>query len=65
MQQAFRPVFQFLNMIPVNKPEVLVAQAQNKFDSNGTLIDEPTKEIVRQQMLALKNLTLQLRAISD
>lgn len=65
MQQAFRPIFQGLNMFPVNKPEVLVAQVQHKFDSNGTLIDEPTKEIVRQQMLALKNLTLQLRAIGD
>jgi len=61
MQQAFRPVFQYMNMLPVNKPEVLVAQAQTKFDSNLQLIDDPTKNIVRQQLEALKKLTLQLR----
>ncbi len=61
MQQAFRPVFQYLNMIPVNKPEVLVAQVQTKFDSNLQLIDEQTKSIVRQQLEALKNLTLRFK----
>lgn len=61
MQQAFRPIFQYLNMFPVNKPEVLVAQAELKFDSNLQLSDEQTKNIVRQQLEALKKLTIQLK----
>jgi len=62
MQQAFRPVFQYLNMQPVNKPEVLVAQAGQKFDSNGRLTDEPTRQIIAQQLQALKELTLWLKS---
>jgi chromate reductase len=61
MQQAFRPVFQYLNMQPVNKPEVLVAQAQQKFDANGRLTDETTRRLIAQQLQALKTLTLQLK----
>lgn len=60
MQLAFHPVFQFLNMKAVHKPEVLVAQAANKFDSNGKLIDEKTIDLVRQKLEALKKLVLQL-----
>jgi chromate reductase, NAD(P)H dehydrogenase (quinone) len=65
MQQAFRPVFQFLNMVPINKPEVLVAQAQNKFDVDGKLVDEETQSIIRQQLIALKQLVLQVRTQLD
>jgi len=62
MQQAFRPVFQYLNMQPVNKPEVLVAQAPKKFDANGRLTDEPTRQLIAQQLQALKELTLRLKS---
>lgn len=61
MQIAFRPVFQSLNMFPVNKPEVYVTQASTKFDEKGNIIDEKTVTIVRQQLQALKDLTLQLK----
>ncbi len=57
MQQAFHPVFQFLNMQPVYKPEVLIAQAKDKFDVEGNLKDEKAKEIIRKKLLALKDLT--------
>src|SRR5258705_1052842 len=40
MQTAFLPVFTFLNMKPVLKPEVSVAQAKNKFDAKGKLTDD-------------------------
>lgn len=56
MQLAFRPIFQFLNMTPVNKPEVLLAQAAGKFDAGGKLSDETTISLVRQQLLELKRL---------
>ena len=61
MQQSIRPVFQSMNMFPVNQPEVYISQANTKFDANGVLIDEKTKEIVRQHLGALKNLVLQFR----
>lgn len=62
MQQAFRPVFQYLNMQPVNKPEVLVAEAPKKFDAQGRLTDEPTRRLIAQQLQALKVLTLRLKS---
>jgi chromate reductase len=50
MQTAFLPVFTFLNMNPVLQPEVLVAQAQNKFDAEGNLIDERTIGIIKKKI---------------
>ncbi len=50
MQTAFLPVFTFLNMNPVLQPEVLVAQAQNKFDAAGNLTDEAAKGIIKKKI---------------
>ena len=50
MQTAFLPVFTFLNMNPVLQPEVLVAQAQNKFDESGNLNDEMTIGLIKQKV---------------
>ena len=35
MQMAFHAVFLYLDMKPVYKPEVLIAQADKKFDKTG------------------------------
>jgi len=56
MQMAFHNVFLFLDMKPVYKPEVLVAQAEKKFDKDGNLIDETAKKLVRQKLEALKEM---------
>ena len=56
MQMAFHNVFLFLDMRPVYKPEVLVAQAEKKFDKDGNLIDEIAKKVVKQKLEALKEL---------
>jgi chromate reductase len=56
MQTAFHDVFLYLDMKPVYKPEVLVAQAGKKFDKDGNLADETTKKLVRQKLQALKDL---------
>src|SRR6187399_2244541 len=56
MQVAFHNVFLFLDMKPVYKPEVLVAQAEKKFDKNGNLIDEVTKKLLKQKLEALKEM---------
>jgi len=46
-QYHLRQVFVFLDMHPINKPEVLVTFANQKFDQNGTLTDEKTKELTK------------------
>lgn len=61
MQLAFKQVFQFLNMKETGKPEVLVAQAAAKFDGQGRLTDEKTRDLVSRQLTALRDLTLQLQ----
>lgn len=54
MQLAFHAVFLFLDMKPVYKPEVLIAQADKKFDKDGNLTDEMAQKILKQKLEALK-----------
>lgn len=56
MQTAFLPVFLFMNMKPVLKPEVLVNQASKKFDASGKLTDETSIDLIRKKLAALKEL---------
>lgn len=58
MQIAFHAVFLFLDMKPVYKPEVLLAQAEKKFDIQGNLTDETTKNLLKQKLEALKEMIL-------
>src|SRR5215510_3204031 len=37
----------FLDMHPLNKPEVLIFQAQNKFDAAGELTDDTARGLIR------------------
>jgi chromate reductase, NAD(P)H dehydrogenase (quinone) len=50
----------FLNMLPINKPEVLIAQAQNKFDAEGRLTDQTTRDLLAQLLVALRDWTRRL-----
>lgn len=59
-QYHLRQCFVFLDMFPVNKPEVLIAQAQNKFDAAGKLTDQQTRDIIAQHLVALRDWTLRL-----
>jgi chromate reductase len=43
----------FLDMHPLNKPEVLIGQAQTKFDADGNLTDEAAKGFIRDLMANL------------
>lgn len=61
MQTAFLPVFVFLEMRPVLKPEVLIAQAKDKFDAEGNLTDQIAIDLVKKKLNALKDLVLQLK----
>jgi chromate reductase len=60
-QHHLRQSFVFLNMHPLNKPEVMIANAAEKFDANGNLIDEKARELIRQLLQALVAWTRQLQ----
>jgi chromate reductase len=60
-QYHLRQVCVFLNMMPVNKPEVFIAQAQTKFDAAGKLTDQATRDIIGQLLVALRDWTRRLR----
>ena len=47
-QYHLRQVFVFLNMFAVNRPEVMVANAAERFDQQGILKDETAKKLIGQ-----------------
>ena len=61
-QYHLRQMLIFLNAMPLNRPEVMIGQAQNKFDADGNLTDEPTREFVRKLLVALRDWTERLKA---
>ncbi|HEY2720141.1 MAG TPA: NAD(P)H-dependent oxidoreductase [Chitinophagaceae bacterium] len=61
MQTAFLPVFTYLNMKPVFKPEILVAKAAEKFDEKGRLNDDLSKDLIAKKLQALRDLILMER----
>ncbi len=60
-QHHLRQTCVFLNMIPLNKPEVMIPQAQNKFDAQGRLTDETTRKFIADLMTALAAWTKKLK----
>ena len=61
-QYQLRQMLVFLNAHPINKPEVMIGQAAQKFDENLNLKDEPTREFVRQLLVSLAAWTRRLKA---
>ena len=47
------PIFVYLNMFPLNQPEVLIANATKKFDEEGILKDAATLERTNELLAAL------------
>jgi chromate reductase, NAD(P)H dehydrogenase (quinone) len=47
-QYHLRQMFVFLNMFPVNQPEVMIGNAARVFDHDGNLTDETSKKLIRQ-----------------
>jgi chromate reductase len=60
-QAHLRQVFLFNDMPALGQPQVMVARAQEKFDEQGRLIDESTREHVRKLLEALAAWTIRLR----
>jgi chromate reductase len=60
-QYHLRQASIFLNMHALNRPEVIVAKAQDKFDSEGNFTDEAGKDLITKQMAALVEWTKRLQ----
>jgi chromate reductase, NAD(P)H dehydrogenase (quinone) len=60
-QYHLRQTCVFLNMLPLNKPEVFVPAAQTKFDPSGRLTDETVRVRVRELLEALAAWTRRLQ----
>jgi len=60
-QYHLRQCFVFLNMYPLNKPEVMIANAADRFDDNGNLTDDDTREHIEKLVQALTQWTRQLQ----
>jgi chromate reductase len=52
-QYDLRRSFVFLNMFPLNQPEMMVPFAQDKVDVNGRLTDEKTRKKIRELLESL------------
>lgn len=62
-QYHLRQVAVFLDLIVMNKPEVFVRSSAERF-VDGTLVDEPTRKIVKEHMEALAAWTKRLAPVT-
>ena len=60
-QYHLRQTFVFLNGMLLNKPEVMIGQAGGRFDAEGRLTDEATRDFLKSLLVALKDWTERLR----
>lgn len=61
-QYHLRQTFVFLNMHPINKPEVIMAFAGEKIDEKGRVTDIVTREKIRELLEKLCAWTRQLKS---
>ena len=52
-QYDLRKMMVFLNMFPINRPEVMIGKAAEKFDAAGNLTDDTTRDFIRQMLESL------------
>lgn len=62
MQYHLRQIMVFLNMHPLNKPEIMIGAAHEKFDAQGKLTDDTTREFITKALEALVAWTRKLNA---
>jgi chromate reductase len=60
-QYHLRQMFVFLNMYAVNQPEVMIANASQKFDNEGNLSDDIAANLIRQLLTNLRDWTRKLK----
>lgn len=60
-QMHLRQICLGTDMLPLNRPEILIFRAHERFDASGTLTDEPTRALIRTQLEALAEWTRTLQ----
>jgi chromate reductase, NAD(P)H dehydrogenase (quinone) len=60
-QYHLRQSFIFLNMQPINNPEVMLSDAIHNVDANGKVTNEQTRQLIRQLLEALVVWTIKLK----
>ena len=61
-QHHLRQSFVWLNMYPMNLPEVMVPLAQDKIDANGRVTDAKTRERIKELLESLVTWTRKLKS---
>jgi chromate reductase len=59
-QYHLRQCFVFLEMYPVNQPEVMISKAAERFDEQGNLKDATTRELIQKLLAELVSWTQRL-----
>jgi chromate reductase, NAD(P)H dehydrogenase (quinone) len=60
-QLSLRQVFVYLDMHPVNKPQVAITNAKTRLDASGEFTDPAIRDSVKQLLVALEAWTRRLR----
>jgi len=60
-QYHLRQSFIFLNGMVLNRPEIMIASAHEKFDADGKLTDEKTRDFIQQMLMSLAAWTNSLK----
>jgi chromate reductase, NAD(P)H dehydrogenase (quinone) len=63
-QYHLRQMFVFLNMYALNRPEVMIPNAADKFDSQGNLTDKFTEDMIRKLVAALVSWAIRHQAMA-
>lgn len=61
-QYHLRQIFVALDLLPVNQPEVMIGNATKAFDTQGKLIDESSRKLIRQLLGNLAGWTRKVQA---
>ena len=64
-QYHLRQSFVFLNMYAVEKPEVFVTFADKKFDAVGNLLDDKTRDLIRELLVTLSKWAARINQNKD
>jgi len=60
-QYHLRQCFVFLDMHPINAPEIMVTFAKDKFDKDGNLLDQTAKDLIAKLLENLVKWTMKLK----
>jgi chromate reductase len=61
-QYHLRQICVFVNVLPVNRPEVMLSGAAKLFDADGRLDDEPTRKFIGDMLVSLETWTKRLQS---